>query len=285
MRTYLKKTIGSLFIIFFIFGCTTQAKDSAINYEEFINKRKIIVNISEIKKGLSRERGMTVFYMMNYSDKSIQQSLQNQRNIVDKYISSYSKHMRITKVPSKLISFTSLINTRKKIDAQTSSFTQTLKAYQDIEQAIDLEIESLFSSTKNKKVDSLLTSFINFQKLQTDVALERDIVTFYVGKSKKIEMENIEKLKKGIDPLNYDNILYPKIKIKISDMIKDESNADLFGDIEKLRLKLMKEGKEGSYSVQASQWFQLLSEQLNFINEIEYAILDAIYYKVEGLKQ
>ena len=297
----------SLLPIFMLIGIASYyVYDSYVGYDSAIKlQSKLTENkkLNELIGDLSRERGMTVMYMGNSSEATAE-SLKSQREIVDKKVTAYLRHLKSAsnlnthspegehiykKIQSLEANYSTVKEVRPLVDNQNVEFQEIFyDIYGNAQKLIIKELEEIRNYQLDEKITSIATSYLILAKAKEYTGSERDFITYALARSTKFDSEELNvwlTLIGKADAINYNALTSQELKNNLNTLFEDEDNAELFEDITLERAEIMQAVNDGLYATEAGIWFTMLSEKVNLIDEAEQILLNAMDEESEIFKK
>ena len=247
--------------------------------QHYVNKKVIntITILNTINTELIRERGMSVVLMGNYRNENIEKSLLFQRSVVDNAVKKYNRVLVKRGNFESLINTSKLMKARELLDIKSQNFSNVLSYYRESEKAIYGKLFSLSKKYTKNRDDYLTDLYLQTLEIKTDLALQRDIVTYYVARAKWMSDDSLQKYAR----LFHKNSSYKKLFedniVKNEGFIYDKEELVLLNaEIDMMQSAFLQEANIGNYSFDSHNYFRLLSEQLSLFNELEKKVLNQL---------
>ena len=273
MSIYVKK----LWVVVFMLSVGL-LQDISAN-QHYVNKKFInnITILNTINTELVRERGMSVVLMGNYLNENIKKSLLFQRSVLDTAVKKYNRVLVKRGDFDNLINSSVLIKARELLDIKSQNFSKVLSYYRESEKAIYSKLFSLSKKyTKNR--DNYLTDlYLQTLEIKTDLALQRDIVTYYVARSKWMNDNSLQKYERLFHKNSSYKKLFEQNIVKREGFIYSKEELSLLNaEIDTMQSAFLQEANLGNYSFDSHDYFRLISEQLSLFNELEKNVLNQL---------
>ncbi len=293
----------SLFpIIILILIASYFVYDSYKNYKAVqILQGRLSANreLNELISSISRERGMTVMYLDNFSA-NILKSLIKQRKIVDQKEKLYFEHTRqwarrynYSKTEKEqIVKFKNTLKRikeiRKLVDEQKTNFSDVCDIiYRYVEKIGIKELEEITHHQVDVLIDEFSIEYISLFRLNAITVDERDFISSAITRSTKLGEEEINtwiSLIAKADAISYDTIHDKKLVKKLDTIFKDEDAQKLFEDINSERVTILTSVSSGKYETNADNWFAMLSKKSNLLSKAENIVLETIDTRVATIE-
>ncbi|OQX57861.1 MAG: hybrid sensor histidine kinase/response regulator [Helicobacteraceae bacterium 4484_230] len=226
---------------------------------------------NELIKNLSRERGMTIMYLANPTEK-MHKSLEAQRNIVDKKILEYNNNVK-NGVSSLQAHIKNIKDGRKAIDENNIAFDEIYEdIYGSAESTLLEQLQQIGTLLIDAQISALTNTYLNLTKTQNYTSNERDFISYILSRSTEFDPTELNRWLSLIgkaDTLSIDIQLSKETSDALKEIFEDEDTLELFEDITAERSEIMQAVNDGLFSTQSGKWFTMLSEKINLIDEAE----------------
>lgn len=252
--------------------------------------------LSNLLMYLSRERGLTVMYT-GRPDETKHLTLVAQRALVDTTADRYFTFTKLNKglhdhsegtahcqTCSNIKALSVLIQNiraaRPLIDDRKIGFDKIFDTlYGRAQQQILSQLEQIFRFDIDEVITSLAMNYLELSRAKEYTGAERDLITNTLARSAKFSANELNDWltligKAGV--INYDTIAGKDIKDALDRLIRSEDNLELMEDITDYRAQIMQAIGSGDYKISDGDWFTMLSEKVNLINEAEQLLLNAM---------
>jgi signal transduction histidine kinase/CheY-like chemotaxis protein len=293
----------SLFPIIILISITSYfVYNSYNNYQSAtILQERLAINkeLNSLISNISRERGMTVIYLGNSSNKTLQ-SLKKQRNIVDKQITTYLKHLkeqidthnysRVEKqrIKELEVSLQHIKDTRQLIDTKQANFEDVYDIiYGHVANIGIKELEEITYQQVDPEINEFSKEYISLVRSNAATTNERDFISFTIARSSRLSESEINRwisLIAKADAISYDTLGNQELIKKLNAIFKDEDTKDLFNDINSERANILTHAQDGNYNTNPGIWFAMLSEKSNLLSEAENTILNTMDKRAVDVK-
>jgi len=254
------------------------------SYISYQSAQELYIKLNENKftnnlmSNLSRERGLTVMYLGNSSDRT-HKSLQTQRNIVDKKLQEYSANVHTSS--GKLAKDIAYVQqSRKAIDKQDVEFDEVFNDIFGVAQNDALtQFQELSAFRLDDQISALTSAYLNLIHAKNFTGSERDFISYTLARSTAFDPEELNtwlSLIGKADAIYIRAAILPETKQELDEIFKDEDNLGLFEDITTERTEIMQAVNDGLYATRAGSWFSMLTEKINLIDEAEIVLLTAM---------
>lgn len=253
---------------------------------------------------LSRERGMTVMYIGRPTEKT-HLGLIAQRALVDTTADRYFTFTKLNKELHDHSNGTAACQTCSNIKA-LSAYIQNIRAarplvdarkvdfdnifykiYGKAQQQIISQLEQIISIEVDEVITSLATTYLSLARAKEFTGAERDLITYTLARSEKFNQKDLNRWLSLIGKagaINYDTLLGNEIKRSLNALFKHEDNLELFEDIALQRTHIMQAISSGQYKIEPVEWFTIVSEKINLIDDAEQLIFDAMYARSDHVQ-
>lgn len=287
----------SLFPILILFSLTSYfVYDSFQNYKAAeLLKDKLSQNrfLNELVGNISRERGMTVMYLGSTSENTLK-SLIQQRKVVDQKLKEYLNHSKnnpalhdhsnsqascstCNDISAIEASLSNIYKIRALVDTHQANFKEVYESvYGATQKRAIKQLEQITNDQIDETINELSSSYISFVRAKENTAAERDLISYAIARSTKLEEEELNlwiSIIAGADAISYDTLRDRALVDRLSAIFTNEDNKELFDDINGERTAIISQSSEGEYEISAGIWFTMLSEKTNILSEAEDIIL------------
>ncbi len=278
-------------------------------YNSFINyhsaqqlKDRLVQNeyLDELIENTSRERGMTVMYLGDSSEKTMN-SIILQRKIVDEKLKRYLQYVEKNdllhnhsegelncQTCSNVHSISVLMNEIEKarllIDSGQATFDDVYhRVYDSLIQREIYQLEVLTQNQIDQKINLLSSTYLFTVKAKEFIAKERDYISYALASSNKLnekEYAHWISLIAKAGSINYEVLRDEALIRRLDNILKNEDALQLNEDIATLRIDIMTSITKGKYKTDAEKWFTVLSEKTYLLSDVEDILLRNIETRV-----
>ncbi len=282
-----------IILLFFISSYLLYNSYIVYNQTEEIKKRlELNTYISDVITQVAKERGMTSIYLGS-KGKLIKESLQQQREIVNKSINRLNKylksHPKFQKESKTYISSLKLLpEMRKKIDSLNIDFK---KAFFDfytytINAPLINEIKKIEYFAISPEISSLATTYIQFVNSKEFSGIERGFISYVLARYTPMsdeEMKIWNQLIGKADSFANFSLIVNSTKEKIEKVLKKEDAKEILDDVSQTRVDIQRAVNDGIYPVDPTLWFNLQTEKIDIILKGEKILKDDLHLNVDNI--
>lgn len=255
-------------------------------------KKRIELNgyLSDVMTQIAKERGMSSIYLGS-NGKILKESLNMQRNVVDKSINRLNVYLRSNpEFKKEAKAYLGLLNLlpdiRKKIDALKINFNKVFFNFytNSLNQTLMRAIEKITYFTIDPQISSLSTALIQSVKSKEYSGIERDYISFILSRYTPMSDKEIKKwdelLGKADSFMNIQTII-PQINKKINNTLNNEDSKEILDDLFQTRVDIQRAVNDGLYPVDPTLWFNLQSEKIDIILKIEKTLKNGLNFTID----
>lgn len=258
--------------------------------------------INEIIGNIARERGMSAMYLGD-TTKNVLQSLNKQREIVDRKIAIYLNHAqnkwmkysdnaereRLRANISEILSSAAKIKAmRPMIDEKKVAFEEMFSdAYTISQNKFINQLEQIANKEIDKEINELYSLYISMVNAKSATGTERGYISYILSKSTPLSSKDLNRWISIIgkaDALNYERVQNKDLITKLDALFEKAQNRELFEDINSERTKIITFADSAEYEISSGIWFAMLSEKINIISEAENMLLGLMDKKASEIK-
>ena len=277
---------------YFLYDSYTKYKTAQILKDNLFENRLL----NELIGNISRERGMSVIYLSDSSEKTLK-ALVKQREIVDAIEKEYLSYSKANKIlhdhPTGIEKCHNCTNSlslvelkqqiykiRELVDSGQTNFENVFEKIYDTTQS--LGIKQLKEITKNQidpEINQLSSSYLSFVRARVFTATERDFISFIIVRSTAFEENELNYWIAFItkaDTIDYDTLQNKNLVAHIDFLLQTEETSKLLKDINSQRAQIISDSREGVYKTDSDVWFTMLSEKAKVLSRVEEFLLSAM---------
>ena len=262
------------------------------NYNQYSDAKstlkiaKLSVKLGNILHELQKERGASAGYL-NSQGKKFADIMLAQREETDKKLADLQNYINseqneFTSYTKEHIDFSRLDQIRKEISTFKLSTVEEVAYYTGLNKSI-LGVMTRFSTyPSDKMTKNLMTSLVLFDSAKERAGIERAVL------SGVFASDNFTRklYSKFISVLSQQNVLFTlfensapkKLSEKFSILKKDSS----FSEVDRMREIAL--AKDNTFGVDATYWFQTVTQKINRLKEMENFIFDTLEKRAKELK-
>ncbi len=242
--------------------------------------------LESIMKEIAKERGMTSIYLGS-KGKKLKSSLKEQRKVVDKKIAALRSF--IAQHPEFSSEFKPLFTTlrllpkmRQDIDVLKIDYNKAFFAFytDTLTKNLFYHIEKINQFPLNPEISSYITNYLLFVNSKEYSGLERGFISYILTKYIPMSDEDIKKwmglLGKADMFLSY-NVANKQVKTQLDKILKSEDNQEIMDDVMQNRIEIDRAINDGLYPVDPTLWFNLQSEKIDIIDQLEKVVTNALF--------
>lgn len=248
--------------------------------------------LTDLINNLSRERGMTVMYLGNGSQTTLN-SLKKQRTIVDGKITAYLDHLHtlekiggaegakatdLSKLVAKLQS--KIMQSRPEVDSRKAEFKQIFNdVYGQSQESLINELAELAGVHFDEDVSALSSVYLSLVRASEYSSIERDYITFFLSRNTPLATDELERwitIVGKADTFSIEGMKDKEIQAKLQAILYSEDNTELYQDITAERSAILQLSSTGGFETQSGVWFAMISEKINAIDSAQQILITAM---------
>jgi signal transduction histidine kinase/DNA-binding response OmpR family regulator len=256
------------------------------------DKLSINKELNELINSISRERGMTIMYLGNNSQTTLN-ALNKQRKIVDIKKSLFLENLTSNPLLNKKVkkikeSLRELKVIRALVDQGKATFEDIYaKSYRKIQTKGIQELEAITFDQLDALINEYASTYIAMVRANGATADERDFIAYALARSAKLNETQINKwisLIAKADIADYDTLQDKKTVQQLNQLFKNEDTQELLDDINSERASILTAAATGVYQTDTTTWFTMLSKKSNLLTTAENKLLSAMDERAISVK-
>ena len=277
------------FASYFLYQSTTHY----LKGQTFIERTSYTNILNDLATQLAKERGMTSIYIASRG-KKVKESLARQREMVDKKVEAFRQYLSMHPEvhPKKLVNVLLglLPKKRQQIDKLQIDFNQAFFNYYTVLiQSILDEIEKVSTLGPTPEITNESKAFISFAKAKEASGIERGFMSYILTRYTKMSDEELRKWIHYIgraDTYEYGFIGDEELKQRIKGILNNEDAKEIFDELANARTEILHSINDGYYTIDPTLWFNLNTEKISILVEVQNTIMKSIDAKAaENLQQ
>ena len=289
------KAIGLLPIILLFLISSYGLYNSYVAYNQTeILKKRIELNsyLSDVMTQVAKERGMSSIYIGS-KGKLIKDALKKQRKATDNSINRLKLYLNNNpdykqEAKSYMGNLKLLPDIRKKIDSLKIDFKSAFFDFytNSVNDSLMKSIEKINYFEIDPKISSLSTALIQTINSKEYSGIERGYISFilsrYTPMSDK-ELKIWNRLIGKADIFLSIKTIIPKTNKKIDKILNNEDSKEIVNKIFQKRIDIQRSINDGLYSVDPTLWFNLQTEKINIILQIEKTLKNDLNLMINNI--
>ena len=241
--------------------------------------------LEDVMKEIAKERGMTSIYLGS-KGKKLKSSLKEQRKVVDKKIAALkafvAEHPEFSKEFKPLfVTLRLLPKMRQDIDALKVDYNKAFFAFytKTVTQSLFFHIQQINQFPVNPEITSYINNYLLFVNSKEYTGLERGFISYILTKYVPMSDDDIKKWMKLLGKadafLSY-NVTNKTVKVQLDKILKSEDAQEIMDDVMQNRIEIDRAVNDGLYPVDPTLWFNLQSEKIDIIDQLEKVVTGAL---------
>jgi methyl-accepting chemotaxis protein len=249
-------------------------------------------NISKLLNETQKERGASAGYLGSQG-KKFKEILIKQRKLTNIRIKEYKKLIEELNIKDidpilkrdilkTLNMLENIEKIRKKVDNLNISIKETLDYYSTLNKLL-LDIVMLnMQITSNGKFVRAFNTYANFLKAKEKTGIERAIVSNILSKDEWTKPLFIKFLTIKAEQNSYLNSSLTTAPLKIKRLIQSKLSLPVFKKVEEIEKIIL--NKDKNFGVDPIYWFNLITQKINLLKDIDDKINHYNYMLLEEVK-
>ncbi len=306
IRTRLKM-VGIVPIMFLILLSGYFFVTSYLNYEKANALQTILNNNASLSKALvhiGKERGLTSLYLGS-DGKEFGETLKKERENTDRSFAVLKqklvyKNTSFMPLLLKLlgekdyiddVKYTTLLNNlkdisaiRKSVDTQSEPFKKIFfDGYTKKLATPTLDtISEIHNFALNTDISSLISSLLQLSIAKENAGLERDFVSYYMGKKASMSFEEIalwDHFKTKANGFDIKQVVDPVLHAKLEQILNNPKAKEMLTELGETSSGIQTDVDNGDYADSVIDWFTLQTKRIALLSKAELVTSNTLWEK------
>ncbi|BCD60654.1 nitrate- and nitrite sensing domain-containing protein [Nitratiruptor sp. YY08-10] len=259
-------------------------------------KTRITINksLESLMKEIAKERGMTSIFLGS-NGKKLKSSLKAQRKVVDKKFAELhtvaAAYPQLSKELKPIFAAAKMLpHIRKQIDSLKIDYKKAFFDFytKTLNQSIYYLISKVNNYSLNPEITSYISNYLLFVNSKEYSGLERGflsyVLTKYIPMNDEYLKEWMKLLGKADGFLSF-NVANQNVQKQLEKIVRSEDVQEILDDVMQSRVEIDRAVNDGLYPVDPTLWFNLLSEKIDTIQQLENILKKHMYATIENVSE
>ncbi|BAF70454.1 nitrate- and nitrite sensing domain-containing protein [Nitratiruptor sp. SB155-2] len=259
-------------------------------------KTRITINksLESLMKEIAKERGMTSIFLGS-NGKKLKSSLKAQRKVVDKKFAELhtlaTTYPKLSKELKPILAAAKMLpNIRKQIDSLSIDYKKAFFDFytKSLNQPIYYLISKVSNYSLNPEITSYIANYLLFVNSKEYSGLERGflsyVLTKYIPMNDEYLKEWMKLLGKADGFLSF-NVSNQKVQKQLERILQSEDVQEVLEDVMQSRVEIDRAVNDGLYPVDPTLWFNLQSEKIDTIQQLETILKKHMLIAIENVSK